>query len=96
MTSKSGEPLWLSGKVMEWVNKRNRKIPGLLPSPPGNLFRKKRDLEKLASHLTFRVSWRFSFFRNQMLSFRAWLGFHRSSPHARSSRWHCLAGCTLS
>jgi hypothetical protein len=32
-----GEPLWLSGKVMEWENKRNQKIPGSLPSP-SNLF----------------------------------------------------------
>jgi hypothetical protein len=26
------EPLWLSGKVMEWENKRNQKIPGSLPA----------------------------------------------------------------
>jgi hypothetical protein len=31
-----GEPLWLSGKVMECENKRNEKIPGSIPSP-GNL-----------------------------------------------------------
>jgi hypothetical protein len=31
-----GEPLWLSGKVMEWDNIQNQKIPGSLPSP-GNL-----------------------------------------------------------
>jgi hypothetical protein len=34
-----GEPLWLSGKVMERENKRKQKIPGLLPSP-GNLLKK--------------------------------------------------------
>jgi hypothetical protein len=33
-----GEPLWLSGKVMERENKQNQKIPGLLPSP-GNLLK---------------------------------------------------------
>jgi hypothetical protein len=27
-----GEPLWLSGKVMELKNKPNQKIPGSLPS----------------------------------------------------------------
>jgi hypothetical protein len=32
-----GEPMWLSGKMMEWENKRNQKIPGSLPSSPGNL-----------------------------------------------------------
>jgi hypothetical protein len=32
-----GEPLWLSGKVVEWENKWNQKIPGMLPIP-GNLF----------------------------------------------------------
>jgi hypothetical protein len=31
-----GEPLWLIGKVMEWENKQNQKIPGSLPSL-GNL-----------------------------------------------------------
>jgi hypothetical protein len=31
-----GEPLWLSGKVMERENKQNQKIPGSLPSL-GNL-----------------------------------------------------------
>jgi hypothetical protein len=35
-----GEPLWLSGKVMEWENKWNQKIPGSLPSPPSNLGKK--------------------------------------------------------
>jgi hypothetical protein len=35
-----GEPLWLSGKVMERENKRKQKIPGSLPSP-GNLLLKK-------------------------------------------------------
>jgi hypothetical protein len=30
------EPIWLSGKMMEWENKGNQKIPGSLPSP-GNL-----------------------------------------------------------
>jgi hypothetical protein len=33
-----GEPLWLSGKVMECENKLNQKIPGSLPSP-GNLLK---------------------------------------------------------
>jgi hypothetical protein len=32
-----GEPLWLSGKVMELENKQNQKIPDSLPSPD-NLF----------------------------------------------------------
>jgi hypothetical protein len=27
-----GEPLWLSAKVMERVNKQNQKIPGSLPA----------------------------------------------------------------
>jgi hypothetical protein len=31
--SQSGEPMWLSGKVMELENIRNQKIPVLLPSP---------------------------------------------------------------
>jgi hypothetical protein len=34
--SKTKEPLWLSGKVMEWENEWNQKTPGLHPSP-GNL-----------------------------------------------------------
>jgi hypothetical protein len=29
---KCGEPLWLSGKGMEWENKQNQKIPGSLPA----------------------------------------------------------------
>jgi hypothetical protein len=28
-----GEPMWYSGKVMEWENKRKQKIPGSLPKP---------------------------------------------------------------
>jgi hypothetical protein len=27
------EPLRLSGKVMEWENKQNQKIPGSIPTP---------------------------------------------------------------
>jgi hypothetical protein len=34
----NGEPLWLSGKVIEWENKQNQKIPGSLVCP-GNLFK---------------------------------------------------------
>jgi hypothetical protein len=30
--SDGGEPLWLRGKVMEWKNKQNQKIPGSLPA----------------------------------------------------------------
>jgi hypothetical protein len=31
------ESLWLSGEAIEWENKWNQKIPGSLPSGPGNL-----------------------------------------------------------
>jgi hypothetical protein len=31
------KPLWLGGKVNEWENKRNQRIPGSLPNP-GNLY----------------------------------------------------------
>jgi hypothetical protein len=44
-----GEPLWLSGKVMEWQNKQNQKIPGLLPSP-GHPFFKKTLTPRTFSH----------------------------------------------
>jgi hypothetical protein len=42
----SGDPLWLSGKVMEWENKKNHKIPGSLPSP-WNLFKKNMHIKSI-------------------------------------------------
>jgi hypothetical protein len=36
----NGEPLWLSGKMMEWENKWNQNIPGSLPTPGSFFFKK--------------------------------------------------------
>jgi hypothetical protein len=33
-----GEPLWLSGKVMEWQNKTKSKDPGFAPQPGEKMF----------------------------------------------------------
>jgi hypothetical protein len=38
--SKFGEPLWLSGKVMESENHQKEKIPGFTPNPGQPFFQK--------------------------------------------------------